>query len=101
MPAESSAAPAPARRKKTGPLRKKTGPLPPPPAAPPAEPAPPAEKAPAAEEAHPPEAPAHKTTSQAAADFWESVDGAEIDDHRKDTLTWEQAAKLGIVPPKS
>jgi DNA-binding response OmpR family regulator len=89
--------PEPPRRKKTGPLRKKTGPLPElPPAPPPAAPAASLAAAPAPAPADP----APKTTSQAAADYWDNVAGADIGDHRADTLTWEQAAKLGIVLPK-
>jgi DNA-binding response OmpR family regulator len=87
---------------KTAPLRK-TGPLP---AAQP-ESEKKSEDAPAQAKPVSPEAlqaldkAAEKTTSKAAADFWEGVDGAGIGDARTDTMTWEEAAKLGIVPPKS
>jgi len=82
----------PAPKVKTGPLKKKkTGPLPaaarqpdPAPAAP--VPAPEVEK---------------KTTSPEAAAFWDNVDGAGIGDARTGTLSWEEAARLGLVPPKN
>jgi CheY-like chemotaxis protein len=88
----------PARRIKTGPLRKKTGPLPPAAAgpantgreAPPSRPVSP-EALQALDTA------AQKTTSQAATEFWKGVDGAGIGDDRTDILTWEQAAKLGLL----
>ena len=102
LPAEALAAPAaakpePGRKKKTGPLRKKTGPLPPPAAAATAPLS--AEKVvPSADPSDAP--PAKKTTSQAATDFWDGVDSANIGDTRAGTLSWEEAAKLGLIPPK-
>jgi len=107
--AEAPAAqPVPAHKKKTGPLRKKTAPLPKledaaPDASPAAPSGAPAEKTPpAAEPASPEAAPARdtaaeKTTSQAAADFWAAVDGAGLGDDRAGTISWEEAAKLGLV----
>ena len=98
------AAPAPpARRPKTGPLRKKTAPLSK--AAPKA--AATAQTAPAKNEPVTPEAlraldtAVEKTNSQDAAKFWEGVDGSQIGDTRTGTLSWEEAAKLGLVPPKT
>lgn len=43
---------------------------------------------------------AEKTTSPAAPKFWEDVDGAGSGEDRAGTLTWEEAAKLGLIPPK-
>src|SRR5262249_46848101 len=87
----------PAAKAKTGSLKKKkTGPLS---AAAKAEPAQKESTAPA-----PAAAPApveKKVTSPEAAAFWANVDGAEIGDARTGTLSWEEAAKLGLVPPKT
>jgi hypothetical protein len=67
-----------------------------------------AAQAKAAHEAGPPlspeellaiEAAAQNITSQIAASYWEKADEAEIDDERSDMLSWEQAAKLGLLPP--
>ena len=89
----------PVHKVKTGPLKKKkTGPLtaaaaepaPVPTAPPPSEPVPPA----ALPASDPPE---KKTTSPEAAAFWDNVDGAGIGDARTGTLSWEEAAKLGLV----
>ena len=93
----------PKRRVKTAPLRKKTAPLPPVvPASPSAGQAAPPAAAPDAPQPPPaPEPTVEKTTSPAATKYWDNVDGAEIDDERTDMLTWEQASKLGIFPPKS
>ncbi len=101
-PAAAVALP-PARRPKTGPLRKKTAPL--------AKAAPLAETtaaaAPAKSEPVTPEAlqaldtAVQKTNSQDAAKFWDNVDGAAMGDTRAGTLSWEEAAKLGLVPPKT
>ena len=105
-PAEAAVEARPARKIKTGTLRK-TGPLP---ALQPADPAPEKKKPDAASTPSKPLSPeaaqaldkeAEKTTSKAAADFWEGVDGAGIGDERADTLTWEEAAKRGIIPPKT
>ena len=92
-----SAAPAaPSHKVKTGPLKKKkTGPL----AA--AEPTPATAAPPPTDSAVVPPPPEKKTTSPEAAAFWDSVDGAEIGDARTGTLSWEEAAKLGLVPPKT
>jgi CheY-like chemotaxis protein len=45
------------------------------------------------------DAAAQNITSQTAASFWDKVDGTEIDDERSDIMSWEQAAKLGLLPP--
>jgi hypothetical protein len=45
------------------------------------------------------EAAAQNITSQTAASFWEKADEAEIGDERSDMLSWEEAAKLGLLPP--
>jgi len=94
-PAAGSAAPAP--KVKTGPLKKKkTGALPA--AARQPDPAPAAPAAPATPE---PAVVEKKTTSPEAAAFWDNVDGAGIGDARTGTLSWEEAARLGLVPPKN
>jgi DNA-binding response OmpR family regulator len=99
------AAPQPARKVKTGPLqkKKKTGPLPPPALAAPLTPAAsPAKSQPVSPEAlQALDTAAEKTKRQDASKFWEDVDGAEIGDARAGTLSWEEAAKLGLVPPKT
>jgi DNA-binding response OmpR family regulator len=106
LAAEAAVEARPARKIKTGPLRK-TGPLP---ALKPAEPAPEKKKPDAPSAPSKPVSPeaaqaldkaAEKTTSKAAADFWDAVDGAGIGDERADTLTWEEAAKRGILPSKT
>jgi len=110
----------PARKPKTCPLqkKKKTGPLAPAAAIPESSPSafattaplPPlaagAETVPSARALSPEalqalEMAAAKTNSQDASKFWEDVDDAEIGDARTGTLTWEEAAKLGLVPPKA
>jgi len=95
----------PARKVKTGPLqkKKKTGPLPvPAPTTPPTPVPSPAKSEPVSPEAlRALDTAAEKTNSQDASKFWEDVDGAEIGDARAGTLTWEEAAKLGLVPPKT
>jgi hypothetical protein len=105
------AGPAPkATKVKTGPLKKKkTGPLataaataapahaaPEPPAVPPA--AKPPAVAPVPAPAAPRTAPVEKkVTSPEAAAFWDKVDGAEIGEARTGMLSWEEAARLGLV----
>jgi DNA-binding response OmpR family regulator len=108
------AAPAPrtatlAPRRRTAPLAKKktTGHLaaapPPPPATPvlPPEP-PPAPAAPlTAAELKALDEAAQKVTADSAASFWDQAsDGTDIGDVRSDTLSWEQAQKLGLLPKK-
>jgi CheY-like chemotaxis protein len=44
---------------------------------------------------------AEKTSGQDAAKFWDDIDSAEIGDARADMLSWEEAARLGLVPPKN
>lgn len=95
-----------ATKVKTGPLKKKkTGPLataaatvvpahttPEPPAVPPAA------KPPAVAPLSAPPAPVEKkVTSPEAAAFWDKVDGAEIGEARTGMLSWEEAARLGLV----
>jgi CheY-like chemotaxis protein len=47
------------------------------------------------------EAAAKKVDAAAAAAFWESAAAAaDLGDVRADTLSWEQAAKLGLLPPE-
>ena len=44
---------------------------------------------------------ARKVTADSAASFWdEASDGTDIGDVRSDTLSWEQAQKLGLLPKK-
>ena len=110
------AAPAPptathAPRRRTPPLAKKktTGRLaaavaaPRPPATPvlPPEP-PPAPAAPlTAAELKALDEAAQKVTADSAASFWDQAsDGTDIGDVRSDTLSWEQAQKLGLLPKK-
>lgn len=45
------------------------------------------------------EAAAQNITSQTAASYWEKSEEAEIGDERSDMLSWEEAAKLGLLPP--
>ena len=93
-PAPASQAPK-ATKAKTGPLKKKkTGPLATVAAAAPAQAGP---KPPAV----PPAPVEKKVTSPEAAAFWDKVDGAQIGEARTGMLSWEEAAKLGLVPPKS
>ena len=96
----NAATPLAPKKVKTGPLKKrKTGPLP---AAAAVEPAPvPTAPPPPVAPAVLPDPPEKKVTSPEAAAFWDSVDGAGIGDARAGTLSWEEAAKLGLVPPKT
>jgi hypothetical protein len=42
-----------------------------------------------------------RVTPEAAASFWENAgDGGDLDDGGADTISWEQAEKLGLIPPK-
>jgi DNA-binding response OmpR family regulator len=43
---------------------------------------------------------AAKVTADAAASFWDAVGDGELGEVRSDTLSWEQAEKLGLLPPK-
>ena len=103
----SAPAPVPPGRRttrlgKTAPLRpprKATGPL----AAAPAEAAPAPQLGPplTAEEIAALEAAAGQVTSQAAEAFWaDSLEGAPAPDERTGMISYEQAAELGLIPPK-
>jgi CheY-like chemotaxis protein len=92
----------PTVRRRTSPLgKKKTGALPtttqitaaPVPPAAPAVPLTPAELK------HLDDA-ASKVTSAAAASFWDNAGEGDLGTLNSDTLSWEQAEKLGLLPPK-
>lgn len=98
----------PAVRKRTSPLlKKRTGALsprdvpatPPPDTAPPPPPAEPAKPL-SPEELKRLDEAAAKVTSEAAASFWDQVDHADLGETRGDTLSWDQAEKLGLLPPE-
>jgi hypothetical protein len=91
-------------RRRTAPLgKKKTGALPPlpppPPAAPPAPPASPAAPL-TPEELKLLDEAASKVTADAAASFWDSAGTNDLGELNSDTLSWEQAQKLGLLPKK-
>lgn len=92
------------RRRTASLAKKKTGPLPSTPpssAAPePVTPARPAAPLTPAELKRLDEA-ASKVTSEAAASFWDNAGDGDLGEVNGDTLSWEQAEKLGLLPPKT